>query len=102
MSRGKSIKCNLRPAPVINLNRVYPNPFNPKTYIEFFTPKKGMIILEIFDITGRKICDLYKSQTHEGSHKVSWDASSYASGIYYVIMTANNIHVDSRRIVFLK
>ena len=70
----------------------YPNPFNPKTTIPFTTDIAGVVAVDIYDINGRKIDEL----THEffvpGSYSVAWNASSLASGVYFVRLRNNTKH----------
>lgn len=66
-----------------NLEQNYPNPFNPATTIEFSTSKSGFAELKIFDLLGREVEALVKSNLSKGTHKVIWNASNYPSGIYF-------------------
>jgi hypothetical protein len=66
----------------------FPNPFNPSTDISFELPTTGPVILEIFDITGRRVRRLIKGENFvAGSHQVTWDGKNdhgqiQSSGIY--------------------
>jgi hypothetical protein len=60
----------------------FPNPFNPVTTIIFGLPISSDIILEIYDIVGRKILTLYEGKKPAGYHNFIWDAKNYSSGIY--------------------
>lgn len=61
----------------------YPNPFNPSTTIAYDLPDDGNVLLEIFDITGRKIAVLVNAFQPAGSYKVTFKASKkLASGVY--------------------
>jgi photosystem II stability/assembly factor-like uncharacterized protein len=61
----------------------YPNPFNPVTDINFELPAAAYVTLTIFDISGRKLLDLVNEKQNAGYHKARWDASAYASGVYF-------------------
>ena len=68
----------------------YPNPFNPNTTIKFEVPKLDILIhmsLSIFDITGRKVGTLFSGKHEFGTYSVHWNASGYASGVYFVNLT---------------
>src|SRR5689334_14947934 len=67
----------------ISLSQNYPNPFNPETNIEFQIPAAGNILLTIYDMLGREIAVLINEKLDPGSYKVGWNASQYASGVYY-------------------
>lgn len=62
----------------------YPNPFNPNTTIKFDIPKSANVTIKIYDILGKVVSVLAKSEfKNAGSYKVTWDASSFSSGIYF-------------------
>lgn len=74
------------------LKQNYPNPFNPSTNIEFSVPSSGQVVLEIYDINGRKIQELVNESLSAGSYTATFDASSLASGLYlYRLRTAANV-----------
>lgn len=64
----------------------YPNPFNPVTKIRFQTPKTGIVEINIFDITGKKIKGLLKQTVQAGLYEIAFEASGLPSGIYFVQM----------------
>jgi hypothetical protein len=60
----------------------YPNPFNPSTKIEFTTPQNGNVKLAIYSITGQYIATLVDGYLNNGTHSVTFDGSTLASGLY--------------------
>ncbi|MBN2366001.1 MAG: T9SS C-terminal target domain-containing protein [Calditrichaeota bacterium] len=60
----------------------YPNPFNAKTVISWQLAVDSDVTLEIYNIRGQKIADLFSGSLLSGSHSVKWDASDLASGVY--------------------
>ncbi len=66
-----------------NLSQNYPNPFNPSTTINFDLLVAGFITLKVYDVLGREIAVLINSIQQAGKHNVSWDASSFPSGVYF-------------------
>ncbi len=62
----------------------YPNPFNPTTNIDFFAGREGIVQLDIFDITGRKVTTLVNEFKNKGWHSVQWnvDGALQASGVF--------------------
>ena len=70
----------------------YPNPFNPKTTIKFELPEESYVTLDIFDITGKRVHTLIKSDLGAGVHSLQWDGSDQASGVYFLIITAKNFN----------
>ncbi|MAL16712.1 MAG: hypothetical protein CL670_08945 [Balneola sp.] len=73
-----------------NLERNYPNPFNPSTTLEFSTPLEGLVSIEVYDILGRKVSTITNENYQAGFHKVTWNASQFSSGIYIAIFRAGD------------
>ena len=61
----------------------YPNPFNPITTIDFTVGHDSFVKLTIFDVSGRKVDVLLNEYTNSGSYSIEWDASRFASGVYF-------------------
>ncbi len=88
-----------------SLEQNFPNPFNPSTKISFDVPAQGKgsknVKLVIYDNTGREITTLINAQLQTGTYRADWDASGYASGVYYYKLTADNFS-ETRKMVLLK
>jgi len=65
------------------LRQNYPNPFNPTTIIEFSLPQSSNVTLKIYDALGREVKELLNDKKSSGSYKVSFDASTFSSGVYF-------------------
>ena len=65
------------------LEQNYPNPFNPTTTIQFSVPNRSSVTLKIFDILGREVATLVDDEREPGEYKVQFDASAFASGVYF-------------------
>ncbi|MCP4360457.1 MAG: T9SS type A sorting domain-containing protein, partial [Chloroflexi bacterium] len=61
----------------------YPNPFNPKTTINYQLPMLSNVELSIYNLLGQKVATLVSKQQSVGYYQIDWDASGFASGIYY-------------------
>ena len=79
----KTIGNNYMPTK-IKLYPNFPNPFNPTTQISFSIEGSSKVLLEIYDINGRKIETLINNQNTNGVQMVNWNASKYSSGVYFV------------------
>jgi Secretion system C-terminal sorting domain len=62
----------------------YPNPFNASTRITYNVTKPGDIKLRLYDITGRLVKECLKQYQTAGKHEYHLDASSLASGTYFM------------------
>lgn len=67
---------------------VYPNPFNPRTQIEFALPRTGPATLEILDVRGRVVARPWQGTVQAGEpEQVRWSGQDLtgqpaASGVY--------------------
>ena len=86
---------------VFALEQNYPNPFNPITSIKFQIPTADVVKLAIFDLSGRKVAELYNAQLEAGFYNVSFDASSLSSGMYIYRLTAGSFS-DVKKMTLLK
>jgi hypothetical protein len=66
-----------------SLSQNYPNPFNPTTTIQYTIPKDEYVKLVVYDVTGKVVKELVNGHKSAGRYNVEFNASSYASGIYY-------------------
>jgi len=60
----------------------YPNPFNPLTELVFSIPADGDVRLAVYDVTGRLTCVLAEGRFARGEHRVTFDGSQLAAGVY--------------------
>jgi predicted outer membrane repeat protein len=79
-----------------NLYQNHPNPFNPKTIITFSLPKPENVKIEIFNTLGQKVVVLLDKAMKTGLHEITFDASAYASGLYFYSIEAGNFHQVKR------
>jgi len=84
----------------------FPNPFNPKTTLCFELPVSGSVLLEIYDIGGRRVSTLISENLDAGRHEISWDGrdqhgNSLASGVYMSRLAFGD-EVQTERLVLLK
>ncbi|MDP1675246.1 MAG: T9SS type A sorting domain-containing protein [Bacteroidota bacterium] len=66
-----------------NLQQNFPNPFNPKTTIQFEVATGGNVKLSILSLDGKEIASLVDSNLEHGSYSVDWNAESFSSGVYF-------------------
>jgi len=84
-----------------SLYQNYPNPFNPKTVIRYTLPVNSIITLHIFDVQGKLIDTIFSGKQQAGDHKIEWNASHMASGIYYVQLKTENFS-DIKKMILIK
>jgi len=84
-----------------DLSQNRPNPFNPITTIDFALPQSSDVHVAIFDTRGRRVAVLAKRRFDAGTHSLRWDATAYASGVYFYRIQAGEF-VQTRRMTLIK
>jgi hypothetical protein len=84
-----------------NLAQNYPNPFNPSTTIEFSLPAQTDVKVVIYDALGNELDVLFNGSKSPGIHRLNWNASNYASGIYFYKMHAGTF-TQVKKMLLLK
>jgi flagellar hook assembly protein FlgD len=85
----------------------FPNPFNPRTTIEFALPKPENVTLCIYDIGGRLISRVLDAVHYsEGWHSISWDGKNaagrrVATGVYFYRFNAGEFS-ETKRMVLVR
>jgi len=70
--------------------RVYhANPFLPNGSVGFTLPAAGEIEVQVFDVAGRQVRQLFKGRKTPGEHSISWDGRNaggdpVAAGVYFL------------------
>jgi hypothetical protein len=84
-----------------SLSQNYPNPFNPATRISFDIPKTLFVKLVVYDILGKEIAVLVNKELKTGTYNYDWDASEWASGIYYYKLITGD-YTDTKKMILIK
>ncbi len=61
----------------------YPNPFNATTTLQYSLLQSSGVTIEIYNIVGQRAAILFKGTQQAGEHSITWDASSFPSGVYF-------------------
>jgi len=88
------------------LEQNVPNPFNPSTKITFTIPEDCFTVLDVFDVSGRRVTRLMEGVKKEGEYTVDWNGidgagNPVASGIFFYRLTAGRF-TAKRRMVLLR
>ncbi|HSD62140.1 MAG TPA: PQQ-dependent sugar dehydrogenase [Ignavibacteriaceae bacterium] len=89
------------------LDQNYPNPFNPGTTIRFNIPEESKVQIQVVNVLGRVVADLSDAVMSAGTYEKIWNASEFASGVYYLKMNAesrvsHNTYFKVLKILLLK
>jgi hypothetical protein len=84
------------------LEKNYPNPFNPRTIINYELQITNDVDLSIYNALGQKVATLVSEKQLAGSHQVEWDATGFSSGVYYYRLTTGVGFSQTRKLTLLK
>ncbi|MBD3220046.1 T9SS type A sorting domain-containing protein, partial [bacterium] len=83
-----------------------PNPFNPRTTIQFTLATAGQVDLTVHDLTGRRVATLVRGRLAAGRHSVAWNGRgdggrALASGSY-LYRLATRDEIVTRKLLLLR
>ena len=78
------------------LGDAYPNPFNPTTTIPFVIQQPTHLRLTVYNLRGQQIATLADDAFPPGEHRVTFDGSSLASGVYLVHLNGEDVSQTSK------
>jgi len=81
--------------------KIYPNPFNPITYLTFSLPQSDFVSIKIMDTMGKVLETPIHQFITAGYHSINWDASNYSSGVYFIRMDSGGF-TQIQKVVLLK
>ena len=84
-----------------SLHNVYPNPFNPSANIVYALPEHAHVKVTVYDIRGRTIEILANGHETAGYHTIRWNASAFASGVYFIEMRSRDFH-NVKKVLHMK
>lgn len=92
--------------PRLAIDRNYPNPFNPSTWIPFFIPEDGYASLRVYNVRGELVRTLRDRWFERGAHSVTWDGTDargtgVASGLYFCVLQQGEERL-TRKLVLIR
>jgi len=84
----------------------YPNPFNPETIISYSLTDAANVVIDIYNIRGKKVTTLVNDEVKAGQHTAVWkgrDASGneVGSGVYFYRMKTGR-YTSTKKMILLK
>ncbi len=76
---------------IFSVSDAYPNPFNPETHIRLSLRKSSDVHVAVYNASGRQITELFSGRKGAGSHKLTWNAARFGSGVYFI-----KVRIDGR------
>ncbi|MBM4166859.1 MAG: T9SS type A sorting domain-containing protein [Ignavibacteria bacterium] len=87
--------------PSFFLAQNYPNPFNPETVIRYSLFVNSVVTLRIYDVMGKEVATIVNEDLCPGIYTATWDASSFAGGIYFYQLSSNGFP-ETKKMILLK
>lgn len=85
-----------------DIHSLYPNPFNPFLTVSYSLPSETTVSISIYNMLGERVSTLINElYLTSGFHKVSWDASAFPSGMYFVKIQTPTI-IETKKALLLK
>ncbi len=84
-----------------NLLQNYPNPFNPVTTIRYHLPNAQKVNISVFNTLGQKVTTLIDGYQKSGYGEIKWNATDFASGIYYYTIKSADFSA-TRKMILMK
>lgn len=75
-----------RKIPQLTLQKIYPSPTQGQTTVEFNVPEDSKIQSQLINISGQVLQTNFIN-TQAGNHKIEFDLSTYAPGLYYFVLS---------------
>jgi hypothetical protein len=83
------------------LRQNYPNPFNPTTQVEYELPIAARVKIDVLNTLGQQVRVLDEGERSPGVHRVAFDATGLAGGVYFYRLTTDGF-VQTRKMLLLR
>jgi hypothetical protein len=83
------------------LHQNFPNPFNPITSINYELSKRSAVDLKIYNMLGQEVTTLVSEEKEAGKYSVRFNASGFASGVYFYRLQAESF-VDRKKLILIR
>jgi len=94
-------KLTTQPAGFVALAQNYPNPFNPSTALQYSLPADSYVSLKVYSVLGTEVATLEDGWRGPGTHKVIFEASRLASGVYFYTLRANGT-IETKQMLLVR
>lgn len=88
--------------PLVSNTSVFPNPVFEIYKIEFETSSTIPVKIEIMDIEGKIIKELFNGQSYNGKNLFTFNKSALASGVYFINISSNSKILKTEKIIILE
>jgi hypothetical protein len=84
----------------------FPNPFNPRTTVNYTVPSRGRVTVDVYDVRGAHVATLFDGERAAGAYHVEWNGrgangSVVGSGVYFARIEHSGA-ARTKKLVLLK
>jgi len=81
--------------------KISPNPASKDIRFTYALPESDKITINLYDLTGRKLKNIFRGFQEAGIHMIEWQISSkFPAGIYFCVLeTENNKRLTSKILI---
>ena len=94
------------PGKEFSLQIPFPNPFNAAVTIPFSLASRRQLLVEILDMEGRLVRQVYSGVLRSGQHQLNWngesDHGSHTSSGVYIVKMSDDTGADYRKILYIR
>jgi len=88
------------------LEQNFPNPFNPRTQIQYALEKEVNVTIKIYNMVGQLVTTLVNQKQLAGKYSIQWEGRDHqgnlvSSGIYFYQMKAGNFS-QTRKMILVR
>jgi photosystem II stability/assembly factor-like uncharacterized protein len=87
---------------LLKLEQNFPNPCNPTTTIQYELPTQAEVEMNIYDTLGQRVASLVHGVQAAGTHRVRFDGSAFASGVFFYQIRSGRNHMQTKKLILLR
>lgn len=87
-------------SPAILLSN-HPNPFGPRTRLQFRVERGGFVSLKVYDVLGREVATVVENELEPGTYWRDFDGAGLPAGIYYYRLSTGS-YDETRKMALIR
>ncbi|MFK8005081.1 MAG: T9SS type A sorting domain-containing protein [Saprospiraceae bacterium] len=86
-----------------NLLKIFPNPVKKNLNIEFEVPQAGHFQIDLVDMNGKKVANLFNDSLVHGKHNLqkTFSTTEFSKGVYFVVLQSKNGIIGRTKVVVM-
>ena len=84
-----------------SISEAYPNPFNPTTSVELDLNKDSYVSINVYNVSGQLVDQLFSGNLNSSNHRFTWDASFVSSGVYFMNIQVDDV-LETKKLMLVK